>query len=148
MKTCFELMQQCVNSDNWPLNTSDWPYELSTYTNCLAFACGFNFPDSNKNIFVPPENIDIVDYVEYIFKISNLLYRKISSNNEAEKDEFIIQVRKTSFGNFHVIRRNLDGTWVHKKGWYNAPKHILEWRYIDTLFPHIACIFAVKKRPL
>lgn len=147
MKTCFELMRQCVNSDNWPLDISNWPYELSTYTNCLAFACGFNFPDYNKNIFVPPENIDIVDYIEYIFKVSNLLYRKISSH-EAENDEYIIQIRKTSFGNFHVIRRELDGTWVHKQGWYNAPKQILDWKYINTLFPHTVCIFAVKKRPL
>jgi len=144
----LERLRQCVKSSKWPINYNKWPIELNTCTNCLAFALGLSMADTFYNIYTvrysPFSKLE--DLIEYLLNISSLEYRKIDSFDEAENDEFIIQARKTDTSNFHVIRRNLDGTWVHKKGWYNAPTQITNWKYIDSLYPIIAATFAVKKK--
>lgn len=145
-KETIEQLRQSVNSSNWPYDIESWPSKIGTVTNCLAYSAGFAIPDYNKNIFIPPEGICVVDYLEYMFNISGLLYRKISSIDDAGKNELIIQVRYNNSGSFHVIRKTPDNIWSHKKGWGNGPTLISNWRMIDALFPIVACTFAVKRK--
>jgi len=148
MKKFIEQLRQSVNSSNWPLNIKDWPDNLNIYTNCLAFACGFAFPDFDDNIFIPPKHISISEYVENLFIFSGISYKKIASIDEAKENEIIILVYDIPNYDFHVIRRNADKTWVHKVGWIYEPEYIHDLDSLEADYPsqYIASVFAVNKR--
>jgi len=149
----LEQLRQFINSDNWPLDIDDWPCEVSSRTNCLAFALGLPYPDMHHSLFTI-QNYPFSDaktLLELFLKELNLVFRKIDSIEEAHIDEYILQVyeRKTANSKyFHVIRRNLDGKWVHKPGWNRGPCEITFWEYFYRTNPKtsISVTFAVKKR--
>ena len=135
----IERLRQIVRAENWPLDAQDWPLELNECTNCLAFALGLTFPDRDKEIFNC--EMPIEEEVEGFLKILKLEYRKIQSVQEADKDEYVLVCYEVIGP--HVVRRNLNGKWVHKEGWYYAPMDIIDWGYYSP--ENIVAIFAVKK---
>ena len=150
-KKTIEQIRRIVNSDNWPLDFNEWPEELNKFTNCLSFALGIPIPDKDYKLFDGPKLQIRKDILKFL-KIMNLEWREIANIQEAKEDEIIIQGYEfwvpVSGEDFHVIRRNLNGMWVHKQGWHRAPKII---KNPNNLHCHmhpdgITCIFAVKKR--
>jgi len=150
-KKTIEQIRQIVDSDNWPLDFNEWPEELNKSTNCLAFVLGLPIPDKNYKLF-NGSNAPIKEDILEFFKIMHLEWREITDIQDAENDEIIIQgyeFWQTLAGeDFHIVRRNLNGNWVHKPGWNRAPSII---ENLNDLHCHmhpdgITCIFAVKKR--
>lgn len=147
----IEQIRQCIESPNWPLSCDEWPINLNTSTNCLAFALGL--PIANPSIFKISTSpfSKLKDLIEHLLNVSGLEYRRLNSVKDAEKDEIIIQGYESIFDNtycFHVIRRNLDGKWYHKPGFLKGPIPINSFYYMANLYKpeNICCIFAVKKK--
>lgn len=148
----IEQIRQCIESSNWPLNCDSWPCEANKDTNCLAFALGFHIIARQKIFTMHHYSFSkLEELIEYLINISGLEYRKVTSFDEVKNDEYVIQgyewYQDSEYW-FHVIRRNLDGKWVHKKGFTNGPTQILSLKY--ELFmcnkKNITCTFAVKKK--
>lgn len=144
-----------------PLSVNVYPRGIDT--NCLAFALG---------IVKPRENHDEYD-LEYPMTISEAFInswqkvgfdsntlRKISSIDEAKPDEYLFKVYdwtpyyqnvpfmgRVRFWNFHVLRRELDGSWVHKPGWDDDPEEVAskqQWDEIENEFGSKYVLFAAK----
>lgn len=148
----LEQLRQFINSDNWPLDIDDWPYEVNSKTNCLAFALGLPYPDMHCSLFTTKSYplSDAKTLLEIFLKELNLNFRKINSIEEAHLDEYILQVYEHKFVSskyFHIIRRNLDGRWVHKPGWNCGPCEITFEEFFHRTNPKssISVTFAVKK---
>jgi len=143
----FEQLRQTINWDKWPLSPEEWPTELLESSNCLGFALGIPFADKGKYTFTP---VFLKSFIPQLLSGLGLDYRNITSDEEANPDEIIIKCYENlPFNNgFHLIRRNLDGRWVHKEGWYEPPTEIVFNGYFNCMYPPeaITSIFAVKKR--
>jgi len=143
----IEQFRPLVDSPDWPLNPEQWPEELNKSTNCLAFALGLPYADEEKLLF----STDFQKrFICETLTAMNFEFREISSLNDLKDNEIVIKCYKDINipGNFHVIRRNLDGTWVHKEGWYEAPEKIHSWSIMNLKYPpeKASFMFAVKKR--
>jgi len=147
----IEQIRQCIESSNWPLGCDEWPLQLNTSTNCLAFALGL--PIANPSIFkISTSSFSkLSSLLDYLLSVSGLSYRKLNSVKDADEDEYIIQGYDSIIDNtycYHVIRRNLDGKWYHKPGFLKGPIPIDSFYYMASLYKpeNICCIYAVKKR--
>ena len=145
-----EQIRLVVDSKNWPLDCNKWPEELQESTNCLSFALGLPISDKDHKLF-NSEEAHIKDELVKFFDIMNLQWREIVNIQDAKDDEFIIQGYEfwqiIGGDDFHVVRRELNGEWVHKPGWKYVPETI---KNLNDLHCHmhprdITCIFAVKK---
>ena len=119
-----------------PISLRDWP--RFTYTNCFGFAIGYSeyLEFYEVEIFNMDKTLGIKE--AFCTKIEELGYnlpRCINEISEANSDEYVLAVfgfvnyqEKTLFGkeidvpDYHLMRRELDGTWVHKMGWYQEPR--------------------------
>lgn len=121
-----------------PIGIDKWPNEVKT--NCFGFAIGHTEPLEIWKV----NNLDLNPIQEvggaFESKLRGLGYkvpRRISKLVEANEDEFVLAVfgfasyeiklrfrKQMVIGDFHVVRRELDGTWVHKPGWYQAPRGV------------------------
>ena len=108
-------------------------------TNCLAFALGITKPvrlfsstydlDSRLDIRVAFES----KFSEF-FDTKNL--RFLNSIDDAKPNEYLFMVfdftsyttkrygMEITLYDFHVVRRELDGCWVHKPGWSEEPCYL------------------------
>lgn len=142
-----------------PLGLHEFP---SISTNCFGFALGITNPVSkSESIYNLDHNFPIPE--AFLQKVDELGYdlkqlRQINSINEAHDDEFVIkvfdfkpfQIRRpfvgwTLYWTYHVVRRELDGTWVHKQGWDEPPCeiHDKDWPEIHKEFGKQYVLFAL-----
>ena len=151
----WDCLRQCVKTKKWPLNTKEWPIKLNNNSNCLAFALGLDYADVHREYFGLPTCLDLKTYLKRVCDNVGIRYREIDSCDEAKEDEMIIKgyefTRYTdNKKDFHVIRRELDGTWVHKEGWENMPCEITNWTNFNLFYPKESrcCLLAIKGEPL
>jgi len=152
----IEQLRQLVDSDKWPYDICDWTPELNEATNCFSFALGLPYFDESQIIFVPSSSMNLEKFCCNFLSYINLECRKISSCEEAAENELIVKGFEfisplTNKKSFHFIRRNQNGKWYHKMGWYEAPTEI-NWNLFNNLYPDNLITFsftiAVKKRTL
>ena len=130
-------------------------------TNCVGFAIGntTEVKEAKSNYDLdfkyPIDEAFKVKLSELGYSTSNL--RKIESLEDANPDEFIFKIYgfnkytvirfgiRIPYYDFHVVRRELDGTWVHKPGWNDAPCIITEsdWPSIHEEFGEKFVLFAL-----
>ena len=120
-----------------PIGIGEWT--VGVHTNCLGFAIGHeeSFERYKERTVCLDNRLEIGE--AFITKLKGLGYkipRRINGIDEANDEEFVIavfgfasyQTFKQFCGivevedDFHLVRRELDGTWVHKPGWYQAPR--------------------------
>ena len=144
-----------------PIPIEEFP---NVNTNCLGFAIGSTKNINGINYFSLNHNFTIDE--AFIKKIKSLGYtnipRRIENLEEAKPNEYVFKVigfkeKKDYFDSilelkacrkifdFHVLRRELDGTWVHKPGWFNPPCSICEedWAWIYESFGKKFVLFAL-----
>lgn len=149
-----------------PISISNFPANI--ITNCFGFAIGdtesLETKDSQTKF-----NMDGSLPIDKAFyqKLEELGYdelpRQISTVEEANPGEYVLEVfdftkytyRTPFMGelddpivyyDFHVIRREPDGTWVHKPGWKDQPCKIqtaADWNDIYNEFGCKYVLFAV-----
>jgi len=142
----IELLRQKIDLSNWPLDMDTWPTELNQRTNSLAFALGITMPATSCSVYTPEE---LKNYIMDFCSALELDCRDLSSIDEAEPDEIILLCYENLLGGkFHIIRRNLNGKWVHKESWNEAPCEVLDIGFFHCLYPPTckSMILAVKKR--
>ena len=140
----------------YPIRVEDYP----DINNCLAFALGITIerPKSSKDYNLR-EDLPISEaFLNKCAEFGIEGVRQINSIEEATKEEYVICVfyHWTTFRNpfytepipyreFHVIRRELNGNWVHKD-WDSRPSIISkeEMIAIRREFPNPVAIFALK----
>ena len=166
-------LRKIISDDSWPISIDDWQNSWSTNCLAFALGLDYPDPKehsyygsfgsicSAQHLFTRSE-IASSDLIQKTFietcQLLGLNCRHISSPNEAQSFEYIIGV----FGmypcmnsvtwrgdpiyqyDFHLVRRNLDGTWVHKPGWYDNPEKV-EWKCLQLLYPERPLYFAVHK---
>ncbi|MBR6504391.1 MAG: hypothetical protein IKT41_01500 [Clostridia bacterium] len=143
----IEQLREKIDWDKWPLDLKDWPVELNGNTNCLSFALGIPIPTEDRRTYEP---ILLRNFIIEFCSAFNLNCREISSVSQAYKNEIVIQCYENVLpnGRFHVTRRNLNGKWVHKEGWIEAPCEFQFNGYFNCLYPpkSLTTIFAVRKK--
>ena len=131
-----------------PLNIQDFPKQKS---NCLAFAIGdTRNPDSFEDGFDLDHNFKIEE--AFLKKLTQLGYDELPHHIEKIEDalpnEYVFLLfdwteykQKVPCLNFwvtswdyHVVRRELDGTWVHKHGWKDSPCDVSSQEDWDALY--------------
>ena len=124
-----------------PIGIRKWPVGVNT--NCLGFVLGHeeSFERYEERTVCLDNRLEIGE--AFITKVKGFGYkipRRINGIVEANDDEFVIavfgfasyQTFKQFRGivevedDFHLVRRELDGTWVHKPGWYQSPRVVTE----------------------
>ena len=134
----------------------------SISTNCLGFGIGNTTPvRESEELYVLDHHLPIAE--AFLKKLTEMGYedlpRQIQSVDEVKDGEYVIMVYdfteyhvKNPFTgwethwDYHVVRRELNGTWVHKPGWYDQPCEIhteAEWEAIYDEFGHEYVLFAV-----
>lgn len=139
-----------------PLSVENYPKD--TDTNCLAFALGLTQKgdyDLNDKLTIDKA------FLEAWNRLVDGNIRQIQSLDEANQDEYVFKVYDfslfrewhpilkfwISFKDFHVCRRELDGSWVHKPGWEDPPEQIVteeQWDNITKDFGSKYVLFAAK----
>ncbi len=109
-------------------------------TNCLAFALGIKRAKRKKGEFSLEKTDEPIE-ITFLKKVKKLgfnqkQFRKISREDEAKTEGYIIRVygfaknvnqeTNTISYDFHLIRREPDGKWVHKPGYYYPPMEVDE----------------------
>ena len=140
-----------------PIPAEDYYPEVRT--NCLAFALGVTHADDfNLNDELPIAEA----FVQAWKRLVGGEIRQILSVDEAEPSEYIFKVYDytpfrqwhpfleyyVTYKDFHVVRRELDGTtWVHKPGWNEPPAKINskeDWDDLSEEFGSKYVLFAAK----
>lgn len=142
-----------------PLSLTDFP-EIST--NCFGFAIGnTDSVKASQTIYNLREDYPIS--LAFVEKLKELGYEnlphQIASLDEAKENEYVFMVFDftsfkvrnpfvgwTEYKTYHVVRRNLDGTWVHKPGWHEPPCeiHDEDWHKIFNEFGKNYVLFALE----
>ena len=131
-------------------------------TNCFGFAIGNTDPvTESSTIYNMDHHLPIAE--AFLRKLSELGYeefpRQIQPVEEAHGDEYVIMVFDfteypyhhpllglTTEWDYHVVRREVDGTWVHKPGWKEPPCKICtdtDWEDLYEEFGSQYVLFAV-----
>lgn len=136
-----------------PISLAEFP---SISTNCIGFSLGICEPvRSSSSKF----DLDSTYPIEIAFqkKVKELGYeppRQIASVNEAKENEYVLLVfdftpytvnswgTKVTFADFHVVRRELNGSWVHKPGWKESPCEVNNWEELFKEFGRKYVLFA------
>lgn len=166
-------LRKYILDESWPISMNNWQNLRDTNCLAFALGLDFPDPNYHnfygsfgsicnaEHLFTQSKIADR-NTIEKVFietcQLLGLACRVISSPNDASSFEYIIGF----FGmypcmhsntwredvryqyDFHVIRRNLDGTWVHKPGWYDKPEKI-EWKCLQLVYPERPLYFAVSK---
>lgn len=144
-----------------PLNIKD--FNPNPKSNCLAFAIGdTRNPDSFEDGFDLDHNFKIEE--AFLKKLTQLGYdelpHQIEKIEDALPNEYVFLLfdwteynQKVPCLNFwvtswdyHVARRELDGTWVHKPGWKDSPCEISsqeDWNSLYNEFGEKYVLFAL-----
>lgn len=139
-----------------PISANDYYPEVRT--NCLAFALGLSHDDDyNLNDELPIAEA----FIQAWNRLVGGEIRQIRSIDEAKPNEYIFKVYDytpfrqwqpileyyVTYKDFHVVRRELDGTWVHKPGWNEPPTEITskeDWDELSKEFGSKYVLFAAK----
>ena len=145
-----------------PIAIDNFP---SISTNCFGFGIGNTTPvRESEDLYNLDHHLPIDE--AFLAKLSELGYeelpRQIQSVDEAKDGEFVIMVfdfteyryKHPFMGwetrwDYHVVRRELDGTWVHKPGWDEMPCEICtdaDWEAIYDEFGREYVLFAVAEK--
>ena len=139
-----------------PISVEKFP-DIST--NCLGFAVGSleNIEQSKKDYNLD-ETLPIGDaFISWLEQHDFQVPRQISSLDEAQPSEYVFKIigfktyNYRQFGvnipiyDFHVIRREPNGIWVHKNGWYCEPSIVSEedWANFEEDFGAEYALFAL-----
>ena len=151
----IEQLRQIVKEKEWPCSSEHWDIEFNKDTNCLLYALGLKYADKDRNVFVYNSYIGLGEQLEGLMDELQIRYRKISSCDEAEENEFIIKGFEFFHpllmkNDFHIIRRDPSGVWSHKEGWIYRPniikrKEDLFFYYFDNVREYT---YAVRKETL
>jgi len=150
-----------------PISISDFPATVST--NCFGFAIGDT--KSYDTTFITPTDFNMdgnfpiakAFHKTLSFLGYDELPRQISSLEEAAPNEYVFMIfwngqyllqipfseEREKCWNYHIVRRELDGTWVHKPGWEDKPCQICtdaDWEAIYQEFTRKHVLFAVVKK--
>ena len=104
-------------------------------TNCLAYAVGYKFPDVMRKLYFPGaiRNRPVMYNKDFLlrFFIEDLsvigIKAKVISKEQAR--ETVVEGNQVvafmySYDDFHFIRKDKDGMWSHKQGYYNLPTKV------------------------
>ena len=157
-KAILNRLKEDIDSPNWPLSANDYPY---VHTNCLAFALGLTLTDIDEIIYAKIGSISGIPcrLIRPAFLMDcwtlGLNCRIIYNQKEVHPDEHLIKVYgfvpvKLGYGlrypyGFHIIRRNLDGTWEHKPG-YVLPPEKVRWDRLESEFGTESKMFAISRK--
>ena len=150
------LLRKCK-----PIPLSRFPTDKRTIdrTNCLAFALGIKTPKWRKNQYSLIPSKEKIDEI-FLKKVKELglnpnQFKKI--NREDEKDVKGYVIRVYGFApvetideglryDFHLIRREPDGKWVHKPGFYYRQTEVTYeyWNAIHESFGNEFISFALE----
>ena len=143
-----------------PISLEKFPKDQITTdkTNCLAFALGIKKPKRRKNqysLLIAKEPIEKL----FLKKVKELgfnpkQFRSIRRIEEEKEKGYIIRlygfVPEETLDDgikydFHVIRREPNGKWVHKPGFFFEPREILDddWNLIFDKFGNRFISFAL-----
>ena len=133
--------------------------EIIDGTNCLAFALGIYKPCEEGEDYNLQNNIPIDK--AFLNKVSKLgfdtkKFRKIRTEDEAKVKGSIIRIYQfskvtlsdgTNTDDFHVIRREINGLWVHKPGFGYCPRvvSITDWMTIWSIYGNGFVSFAIEE---
>ena len=139
-----------------PISVTQYPRNLST--NCLAFSLGItrevptNSEDYNLDHHLPIQDA----FTQFVLQAGFPKPRAIDNVSEAQKGEYIFMVfdftpypiqhpfiGQITLWDFHVVRREHDGTWVHKPGWKQDPRIVSDWAEIFAEFGNRYFLFAL-----
>lgn len=137
-----------------PISIQEFP-EIST--NCLGFALGLTEPASKRSsVYNLDERFNIAD--AFKAKLNELgleIPHQVDSTDEIQPGEYGIMVLgfkpyvvpnpfvgNLTYYDFHVVRRELDGNWVHKPGWDEPPCIVNNWKDLHEEFGHEYVLFA------
>ena len=137
-----------------PISPAEFP---SISTNCLGFAIGICEP-VNKTSYEYDLDGRLSISEAFTKKVTELGFevpRQIDSVEEAKDNEFVLLVfdftphtinypfvGHVTYYDYHVVRRELDGTWVHKPGWYKPPCKVTNWEELVEEFGRKYVLFA------
>lgn len=131
-------------------------------TNCFAFALGITEP-VRKHLLTYDLNSSLSIDLAFMRKVEELGFgsipRKIISVDDAKPNEYVFLVFDFTYYNtnvfgmevtlmdFHIVRRELDGSWVHKPGWDENPCKLEEadWTGIFREFGNKYVLFALQE---
>lgn len=139
-----------------PISIENYPREISS--NCLGFALGLceSVPEQSTKY-----NLDSRLSIEqsFLLKVKELGFeppRLISSIEEVKEGEYAFMVFDfklhkefhpfvgwLNYWDYHVVRREPNGTWVHKPGWNEPPCKINNWEEIFQEFGNKYVLFAI-----
>lgn len=152
-------MPKCIK----PISIFDFPENVRT--NCFGFAIGDT--ESIETLLAEEKfNIDnsLPIAEAFLKKLGELGYdelpRQIFSLDEALPSEYVLMLfdftpykiripfmdEYETLWDFHVVRRELNGSWVHKPGWKDKPCEICtetDWKAIYKEFGRKYVLFAV-----
>lgn len=167
-------LRKFTHSSDWPRGISEWKNIYSTNCLAFALGLDFPDPDNTRFFgrfysishpeahFEEKEKIPPATFAMYFVdtcRILGLNCRRINSPDSAASDEYVMAlwgmyskvdnkrstITKTVYEHdYHIIRRNLGGKWVHKEGWSNRPE-VVEWKCLSLLYPERPMYFAVKQ---
>ncbi len=145
-----------------PISIGNFP---DIETNCFGFAIGNtdNTTEIKKTYNLNPY-MPLAD--SFLSKLKKLGYtnlpRKIDRLEDAKTSEYIfmlygfkwIRVRHDSilgfshgkkYPDYHILRREPNGIWVHKPGWDKKPRLVSssDWAYLQRNFGHNYVLFAL-----
>lgn len=116
-----------------PIPYQEFPItqEIVDKTNCLAFALGINRAKRKNGEFNLEKTEEPIEKV-FLKKVKELgfnprQFKKISKEHEEKTKGYIIRIYgfekeigedQKVYYDFHLIRRELDGQWVHKPGFF------------------------------
>lgn len=151
-----------------PIAIQEFP---SVETNCLGFAIGYTAEvkeshscfNLNSNLSI--DEAFISKLIDLGYDISNL--RKLENLEDAKSYEYIFKIIGFNWvsamvfdydsfkyvpklvADYHVVRREPDGTWVHKPGWKDIPCIIKDsdWVEIEEEFGKKFVLFALSNSP-
>jgi len=128
-------------------------------TNCLAFALGIYKPRREGENYHLENNIPID--IAFLKKVKQLgfdqrKFRKIRKEDEIKVKGYIIRVYNfanvalldgTNTEDFHVIRRERSGLWVHKPGFGYCPRvvSVQDWAIILSMYGNGFVSFAIEE---
>ena len=146
-----------------PKSISQFP---NIKTNCLGFAIGCNEENRETKKYNLNPYLPLAD--SFLLKLKQLGYknlpRKIDKLEDAKEGEYVfmvfgfrwVKIKNYSkfwsltyfkkYPDYHVIRREPDGVWVHKPGWEANPCLVTidDWSQLSRAYGHNFALFAFK----
>lgn len=112
-------------------------------TNCFAFALSLIEPNGLYEL--PRKDVDecyikIEDAFEYRAAYHKIKVKEVNNLEETNGKIAFIVFGWYAYADFHVIRKNLDGTFEHKPDWKEAATKI-EWNELRKEYPEEYHVF-------